>query len=122
MARVITWMDTEERYRITSPAYGYLMRRYSEYDEHGVVVKQFTEDDCLDLVWSRIVNSGGYGIPLEHPKHEVEGEVLRAKITTIGGDRSRHSVDLVTGEQVHRWMMASDGTPRINPVEVLEGG
>ena len=99
--RVITWMDLTAQFRITSPAYGHLMRKYSVRDDEGVVIRPFTEQDTIDLVWERLVAKGGYGIALDHPKETPDGEALAAKIITLGGaDREL-------------WRMDVDGTPRL---------
>ena len=59
--KIITWVDLEGRYRVTSPAYKDRSRPVEE-----------TEDECLERVWARLVAVGGYGIPIDHPHFYVE--------------------------------------------------
>lgn len=111
--KVITWMDLQGRYRVTSPAYKHLMRAHSEYVD-GELVRQFTEDDCIDWVWTKLVERGGYGIALDHSHFLVEDVDLRAKIASIGGQHYRyppgHNIDKLPGA----WEMDVDGTPKVN--------
>ena len=114
--KLITWVDLQGRYRITSPAYGSLMVAHSEYEDH-ILVYQFTEDDCINWVWTVLVQSGLYGIAFDHPMFLVEIDDLRAKIAEIEGERYRYppgpNVDQLPGA----WEMDVDGTPKVNMVK-----
>lgn len=118
MVRVLTWIDLQGRYRITSPAYKHLMGHYSAVDDDGNV-DEFTEDDVINLVWARITSSGLYGIPFDHPVDLVEGQVLETKIEALGGEGTRYFIDPASGDTRGAWRMDVDGTPRIGtPAEL----
>jgi hypothetical protein len=107
MAKLITWLDLEGRYRVTSPAYNDRLRPAGE-----------TEEACLDRTWARLVAVGGYGIAIDHAHSYVEDDVLKAKEATLGGlsFRYRGKPDGM-GQRDGKngaWEMDSDGTPKVN--------
>jgi hypothetical protein len=107
MTKVITWVDLEGRFRITSPAYNDAKRPAGE-----------TETECLDRTWAAIVDRGGYGIPADHPHNYVEESPLNTKINTLSNLDFRYagkpdSNGRRSGES-GAWEMDSDGTPKVN--------
>jgi len=90
--KVITWVNLEGVYIVTSPAYNDGMRPIGE-----------TEEECLERVWARLVAVGGYGIPIDHPHHYIDDSVQEAKLVECCG---RHFRDA--------WEMDTDGTPKVN--------
>ena len=104
MVKIITWVDLEGRYRVTSPAYNDAMRPAGE-----------TEDECLERVWAKIVASGRYGIPIDHPHHYVEDSAQRTKLEALAGLAFRYG-GKPTGNAASdsAWEMDTDGTPKVN--------
>lgn len=107
MAKVITWLDLEGRYRITSPAYNDRLRPADD-----------TEEACLERAWARLVAVGGYGIEIDHPHNYVEDVDLKAKEETLGGTTFRYrgkpdASGMQDGKE-GAWEMDSDGTPKVN--------
>jgi len=117
--KIITWVDLQGRYKITSPAYQTQAR------------KGFSEDDAINWVWTNIVMSGLYGVDFDHPIHLVEDADQRARLAEIGGTHFRYGVfmlphregriDKATGEvMLYRdardgaWEMDVDGRPKVN--------
>lgn len=94
MGKIITWVDHEGRYQVTSPAYNDPSRPMGE-----------TERECLDRVWGRIVADGWFGIPIDHPHFYVEDVDQRARIAEIGGLYFR---------KAGGWEMDDDGRPKVN--------
>jgi len=107
MKKIITWVDLQGRYRVTSPAYNDLARPHGE-----------SEDECLERVWERLVAVGGYGIPIDHPHHYVEDADQRAKLAECCGTDFRYAGKPDSnGQRDTRdgaWEMDTDGTPRVN--------
>ena len=107
MTKVITWVDLEGRYRVTSPAYNDRLRPAGE-----------TEEACLERTWARLVAIGIYGIAIDHPHNYVEDVDLKAKEETLGGLTFRYRrKPEATGMQDGKegaWEMDSDGTPKVN--------
>ena len=97
--KIITWVDLQGRYRVTSPAYNDQLRPADE-----------TEDDCLERVWLAIVTKGGYGIPIDHPHHYVEDADQKIKLAECCGDEFRYGKSGTDGA----WEMDTDGTPKVN--------
>jgi hypothetical protein len=101
--KIITWVDLQGRYRVTSPA-------YHDWE---------TEDECLERVWARMVAVGGYGIPIDHPHHYVEDTDQRERLATCCGNSFRYGV---TSHGPHgncdardgAWEMDTDGRPKVN--------
>lgn len=105
--KIITWVDLQGRYRVTSPAYNDRKRPASE-----------TEDECLERTWAAIVAKGGYGIPIDHPHVYVEDSDLRTKLPTLSGNDFRYAGKPdVNGQRDGAdgaWEMDTDGTPKVN--------
>ena len=105
--KVITWVDLQGRYRVTSPAYNDGTRPVGE-----------TEDECLERTWAKIVADGGYGIPSDHPHFYVEDADQRTKVTECGGDEFRYAgkpdANNVRDGKDGAWEMDTDGTPKVN--------
>ena len=105
--KIITWVDLEGRYRVTSPAYNDRTRPPGE-----------TEEECLERVWARIVSAGGYGIPIDHPHFYVEDTDQRTKLAECCGNEFRYAGK--PDANGHRsavdgaWEMDADGTPKVN--------
>jgi hypothetical protein len=105
--KVITWVDLQGRYRVTSPAYNDELRPSGE-----------TEAECLERVWARLVEAGSYGIPIDHPHFYVEDADQQAKITTLSGNDFRYAgqpdANGRRGGESGAWEMDTDGTPKID--------
>lgn len=102
--RVITWIDLQGRYRVTSPA----------YDDPVYAGK--SEDDMIALVWVECLK--GYGLPANHPFSLVEDSVQRVKVLDCGGEYFRY---VATPDKDGRreaiggaWEMDTDGTPKVD--------
>jgi uncharacterized Zn-finger protein len=105
--KIITWVDLQGRYRVTSPAYNDATRPAGE-----------TEDECLERVWARLVAVGGYGIPIDHPHHYVENEDQKTKVAECCGSDFRYAGKPdANGKRSAidgAWEMDTDGTPKVN--------
>jgi len=127
--KVITWVDKQGRYRITSPAYDSLAK------ERG-----FTEDEAIAFVWDKIVNAetrdkdgnvvSKYGITIDHPHFLVEDVDQRTKLAECCGNYFRYgalmrpnregflkpdgSPVLVRDARDGAWEMDTDGLPKVN--------
>lgn len=105
MNEVITWVDKEGRYRVTSPAYDDPTNPTGE-----------TAAQCRARVWRKI--RARYGLPANHPKHTVSDAAQRAAIVACCGQLYRWPVN---GDANKRrdgrdgaWEMGADGTPTVN--------
>ena len=105
--KIITWVDLQGRYHVTSPAYNDSTRPVGE-----------TEAECLERVWARLVAVGGYGIPIDHPHFYVEDADQRAKLIECGGGEFRYAgkpdADGNRSGGGGAWEMDTDGTPKVN--------
>jgi len=105
--KIITWVDLEGRYRVTSPAYNDLTRPIGE-----------TEDECLERVWANLVAKGGYGIQSDHPHFYVEDADQRAKLAECCGTEFRYAgkadANGARSAVDGAWEMDTDGTPKVN--------
>ena len=105
--KIITWVDLQGRYHVTSPAYNDSTRPVGE-----------TEAECLERVWARLVAVGGYGIPIDHPHFYVEDADQRAKLIECGGTEFRYAgkpdANGVRDGKDGAWEMDTDGTPKVN--------
>jgi hypothetical protein len=105
--KVITWVDLQGRYRVTSPAYNDAKRPPGE-----------TEDECIERVWAKLVAVGGYGIPLNHPRFMVEDADQRERLEECCGTYFRY-VGKPDAAGKHSaiggaWEMDVDGRPKVN--------
>ena len=107
MTKKITWVDLQGRYRVTSPAYNDKLRPAGE-----------TEAECLERVWAKLVASGGYGIPSDHPHFYVEDADQRTKVAECCGTEFRYAGKPDANGQRSgvdgAWEMDTDGTPKVN--------
>ena len=105
--KIITWVDLQGCYRVTSPAYNDVKRPAGE-----------TEAECLERVWARLVAVGGYGIPIDHPHYYVEDADQRTKLVECCGSDFRHAgkpdADGRRDGKDGAWEMDTDGTPKVN--------
>lgn len=108
MKKVITWVDLEGRYRVTSPAYNDPTSRPGE-----------TEDELLTRVWDRIL--ARYGLPSNHPKYIVSDDVQRTAVADCAGHVYRWPVKVdVNNRRDGRdgaWEMGSGGIPRVTMIK-----
>ena len=107
MAKLITFVDNQGRYRTVTPAYNDDNRPEGE-----------SENDCLTRTWTKIVASNVYGIAIDHVHSYVEDSDLRTKIAMLGGLDFRYGgkpdADGVRDGRNGAWEMDSDGTPKVN--------
>ena len=120
MAKIITWVDLQGRYRVTSPAYTDPTRPAGE-----------TEDECLSWTWAMLVAKGPYGITADHPHFIVEDADQRARLAECCGTYFRYGgmpqpnregrIDKATGKvkltrdaRDGAWEMDTDGRPKVN--------
>ena len=111
--KVITWVDLQGRYRVTSPAYDDPMRPAGD-----------TEDAFLERAWGKIVGakmgdgSSKYGITIDHPHHYVEAADLRTKLAECCDNEFRYAGKPDANGQRSAvdgaWEMDTDGTPKVN--------
>ena len=103
--KIITWVDLEGRYRVTSPAYNDSARPPGE-----------TEDECIARVVAKIKIH--YGLPDSHTFHFVEDADQKTRIAECGGQHFRCTG--MPDEAGHHdarggaWEMDTDGRPKIN--------
>ena len=107
MAKLITFVDNQGRYRTVAPAYNDDNRPEGE-----------SENDCLTRTWAKIVASNVYEIAIDHAHSYVEDSDLRAKIVTLGGQAFRYAgkpdADGIRDGRNGAWEMDTDGTPKVN--------
>ena len=105
--KIITWVDLQGRYRVTSPAYNDARKPAGE-----------SERACLERVWANLITNGGYGISRDHPHYYVEDTEQRKKLIECCGTEFRYAgmPDANGDRSAARgaWEMDTDGTPRIN--------
>jgi len=118
--KIITWVDLQGRYRVTSPAYNDRMRPAGE-----------TEDECLARVWDKLTQPGNqYGIGPDHPHFYVEDEVQRERVKKCCGTDFRYgaimrpdldgkldsdgAICLCKDARYGAWEMDVDGCPKVN--------
>jgi len=103
--KIITWVDLQGCYRVTSPAYK---------DSTGE-----TEEECLERVWADLVARGGQGISIDHPHFYVENVDQQERLAECCGQDFRWGVFMngSHGDCDARdgaWEMDIDGRPKIN--------
>jgi hypothetical protein len=107
MAKLITFVDLQGRYRVVTPAYNDRTRPAGE-----------TEAECLERVWARLIAVGVYGIPADHPHFSVEEADIRTKITACSGTDFRYAgkpdADGIRDARSGAWEMDTDGTPKVD--------
>jgi hypothetical protein len=107
MAKKITFVDLQGRFRIVTPSYG-AQRRSGEQ----------TEAEYLDAVWARLVARGVYSVPADHPHFYIEEADIQTKIDACSGADFRYAgkpdADGVRDGRNGAWEMDSDGTPKVN--------
>jgi hypothetical protein len=105
--KVITWVDLQGRYRVTSPAFNSRTLPAGETEEQG-----------LERVWARLVAVGGYGILIDHPHFYVEDADQNTKLAECCGSDFRYAgkpdADGRRGGESGAWEMDTDGTPKVN--------
>lgn len=107
--KIITWLDLEGRYRVTSPAYN---------DRANA---DLTEDELIALVIPKLMAQ--YGLPADHDFKLVEDATQRDILADIGGAYFRY--DPLSGDaRGGAWEMNPDGLPNVNLVkaEVVQMG
>jgi hypothetical protein len=96
VSKVITWVDLQGRYRITS--------------------SNAQDDAALDVVWSNIIVD--FTLPADHPKFYIERSVLKAKTDTLEKNEFRYAGKPDANGQRDgtdgAWEMDTDGTPKVN--------
>ena len=100
MKKVITWIDPQGRYRVTSPAYGDPTNPPGE-----------TEDETIARVLIRI--KVRYGLPDNHPFNFVEDAEQRIRVAELAGTVFRYGV-FDTDARAGAWEMDTDGLPKVN--------
>lgn len=100
MKKVITWVDLQGRYRVTSPAYSNPTRPPDE-----------TEDDIIARTLARI--KVRYGLPDNHPFNFVEDAEQRIRVAELAGTVFRYGV-FDTDARAGAWEMDNDGLPKVN--------
>ena len=98
--KIITWVDLEGRYRVTSPAYGDRANPPGE-----------TEDETIERVLVKIRKH--YGLPDTHVFHLVEDADQRARVAECCGTCFRYGV-FDTDARAGAWEMDTDGCPKVN--------
>ncbi len=99
MVKVITWVDLEGRYRVTSPAYGDPTNPLGE-----------TEDETIARVLTAIKQR--YGLLDTHTFHFVEDASQRARLLTLSGTYFRYGV-FDADARAGAWEMDVDGHPKV---------
>ena len=100
MTKIITWIDLQGRYRVTSPAYNDITRPPEE-----------TEDETIAKVLVKIKKH--YSLPDTHVFHFVEDAAQRDRIVPLVGTRFRYGI-FDTDARAGAWEMDVDGHPKVN--------
>jgi uncharacterized Zn-finger protein len=107
MHKIITWVDLQGRYRVTSPAYWDGQRPAGE-----------TEAQCLERVWAKLVAAGVHGIPIDHPHFYIEPSDQNERRAECCGNYFRYAGKPdAKGERDATggaWEMDTDGRPKVN--------
>lgn len=107
MPKIITWVDPEGRYRVTSPAY--------EKVDKGLE----TETEMLDRVKARLRDR--YSLAANHQFFEVDDADQRSRLTELEGTYFRWAgkpdTDGRSGAEDGAWEMDADGRPKVNIVK-----
>jgi hypothetical protein len=101
MLKIITWVDLQGRYRVTSPAYGSLALQFG-----------FSEDDPINWTWTNIIESGLYGITYDHLFYLVEDADQRERLVECCGTYFRFAKDGDPAKSA--WLMSDDGRPVVD--------
>ncbi len=101
MKKIITWIDPQGRYRVTSPAY-------------DSAPPGETEDETIARVLVRI--KARYGLPDTHEFHLVEDADQRVRVIECAGTGFRYGV-FDTDARAGAWEMDADGRPKVNMVK-----
>lgn len=105
MAKIITWLDLEGRYRITSPGYNDQAAPPGE-----------TDDQLIQRVIGLLIQH--YELPDTHTFHLVEGTDMQARITECCGHDFRWPVfgdaEGKRDGKLGAWEMDTDGWPKVN--------
>ena len=115
MAKLITWVDLQGRYRTSSPAYN--------DSNHSEKTAEELIDKCINEPVKGI--KAMYGLPDDHVFYLVEDSDQEERVTELGGtDAFRYGAimrpDLDGGSMLCRdarygaWEMDVDGRPKIN--------
>ena len=103
--KIITWVDPEGRYRVTSPAYGDPTNPLGE-----------TEDETIARVLVKL--KARYGLSDTHILHFVEDADQRARLVECCGVYFRYAgIPDTDGKRDGRdgaWEMDTDGRPKVN--------
>lgn len=96
---IITWVDLDGRYRVTSPAYTDMFRR----------------DETADELVARLLPKlrARYGLPDNHSFHLVENADQHARLVDLAGTYFRYGI-FDNSPQAGAWEMDSDGLPTVN--------
>jgi hypothetical protein len=92
--KIITWVDLQGRYRVTSPNY---------HDTE-------TEQETIDRTWAKVVASGGYGIPIDHPHFIVDTADQRPRLGELCLTYFRYGVNMRPDPD---GLLKEDGTPKL---------
>ena len=98
MNKIITWVDLQGRYRVTSPAYN--------DPKHA----NKSESDLLALVWDKC--KAHYKLPDNHPFFTVEDATQRNRLEECCGNYFRY--DASGSASNGAWEMDVNGTPKVN--------
>ena len=105
--KIITWVDLEGQYRITTPAFDHLQR-----------ARGFSEDDAINWVWTVLVQVGGYGIPFGHPMFVIDGDEFASRNVANGGETfwraGKPGPDGKRRTKDGAWGMGPDGFPIVD--------
>ena len=114
MPKIITWLDLQGRYRVTSPAY------------NAPFHADKTPEQLIDLIINEPVKGlkALYGLPDNHVFNLVESEDQQQRVEECGGTEFRYGAmmrpDLDDGTENCRdarygaWEMDVDGRPKVN--------
>jgi len=132
--KVITWVDLQGRYRVTSPAYDSLKRLHG-FDEAQALAwtwKKLVEQEPNGIAYSDVegIRPSKYNIKADHPHFLVEDTDQRTRVTDCCGTYFRYgalmipnregmtnslgTVILVRDARDGAWEMDTEGLPNVN--------
>ena len=95
--KIITWVDNDGQYRVTSPAF-----------KSVCVTQQLEDDDLITFVIGQLKVT--YSLADDHQFHIVDNDAQKTRLAECCETYFWHTVDGSPGA----WEMDTDGTPKVN--------
>ena len=105
--KIITWVDLEGQYRVTTPAFADLLN-----------LNDFDEDSAINWTWAVLTATGNYGIPFDHPNFVIDGAEFASRNIANGGETfwraGKPGPDGKRRTRDGAWGMGPDGFPIVD--------